>query len=165
MNATQARMQGWEIKQLERLARLDPRRAEQALEAIWQAMPDLYGELALMAADQGVIAPADVARLLGCPQDEVESRLLALRSQADHDAETIELRAGVAYVGHVPIWEIVRVQRSQGDEFVRGKFPSLSAGEIEAAFRYAATIPTEIDEQIRRYEQHLARRRSALSEG
>jgi uncharacterized protein (DUF433 family) len=155
-------IQPWQIKQLQRLASMDPERVETMLNTLCRQYDGLFGELAILATDQEEISVERCAQILGLTQDEVESRLhafrMAIRTERAvvHDGTVARL-----YEGRVPVWEVVREYRKLGSvERLSESFPSLTQGELAAALKYAEANPQEIEGQIARYEEVLVKRRA-----
>jgi uncharacterized protein (DUF433 family) len=159
------RYESWQVRQLERLAQLDPERAETVLNTLWAACPSLLGELAISAVDQEALSVSACADLLGITADEVERRLIVFRKHAItvDRAVVSDGQCNGAHLAecHVAVWEVIREYRKLGSvERMRESFPSLSEGELAAAFIYAEEHPAEIEDKISQYENLLARKRS-----
>lgn len=159
------RLEGWQSSQLERLAQMDPERAEAVLNTLWAVCPGLLEDMAISAVDQEALPVDECARLIGVEPQEVERRLIDFRKH------TLNLERAVVSGGctngaklaggQVAVWEIIREFRKLGSVArLRECFPSLSEGELASAFLYAEGHKGEIEEKIGAYENMLARRRS-----
>lgn len=156
-------LEPWQFSQLKRLASFDPERAETAMNTIWNAFPGLFEEVCVSAVDQEHLTVARCAELLGLGEEEVMDRLHAFRSRPQTAVAVVRDDRSVARLaeGHVAVWEIVREYRKLGSvERLVDSFTSLSRGELAAALKYAEQHPREIEEQIARYEEMLAKRRA-----
>lgn len=157
----------WLIPQLERLAKSDPGRIEDLLEALRLSRRDLFDELHLMAVEHADLSQADAANRLESTLLDVQTRLEAFREASADAAETQIIehdRHGVAKIAnkHVTVWEIVReYRRVDSVEAMRGAFPVLSEGELRSALIYAGRNPDEIGAQIRAYEEVVERSKAA----
>lgn len=161
-----ARLESWQLPQIQRLAKLDPERVETLLNTLWHQYPGLIDELAIAAVDSEDLTVDDCSELLGISPFEVEVRLLAFRRAAvpvnsavvhDNSAKHIARLAN----GQVAVWEIVREYRKLGSvERLRDSFPRVSEGELAAALRYAQEHADEIEALIQEYEDVLARKRA-----
>ena len=159
------RLESWQTQQIERLAHLDPERAETLMNTLWAACPGLLGELAISAVDQETLSVDACSDLLGISTEEVEKRLIAFRRHAVTVERAVVQEGscnGASLVeGKVAIWEIVREYRKLGSvERLRESFPSLSEGELAAAFIYADEHPSEIEGKICQYEDMLSQKRA-----
>lgn len=159
------RFEGWQSSQLERLAKLDPERAEAVLNTLWAVCPGLLEEMAISAVDQETLSVAACAELLGLESEEVDQRLVAFRKHT-LNLERAVVRSGCTNGaklagGQVAVWEIIREFRKLGSvDRLRESFPSLSEAELSSAFLYADDHKSEIEEKIVAYENMLARKRS-----
>ena len=154
----------WQLSQLHRLSELDIERTETVLNTLWNQFPGLFEDVAVMAVDQGALAVDKAAELCGASVAEIEARLQVLRRQESLLERMVTLDdANVARLedGKVAVWEIVRELRKLGSvERLESAFPSLQRTEIAAALKYAQIHPVEIEEQIRKYEEAMSRRRA-----
>lgn len=158
-------LEDWQLTQLRKLASLDQERAETVLNTVWSSYPGLFEQVALSAVDQNELSIERCAELLDMDKDEIVYRLAQFRRAAVHLSSVAIVHedgkdAKIAS-GNVSVWEVVREYRKIGsvDRLVEA-FPSLSTSELAAALKYAAQHPEEIEEQIGRYEETLARRRN-----
>ncbi|CAN5427005.1 hypothetical protein BH11ARM2_BH11ARM2_08520 [soil metagenome] len=155
-------LEPWQTRQLQRLAAIDPERAEGMLNTLWQQYPGLYEELTIMALDQNAITLAQATELLAVPSAEIDAKLVAWRRR-DVGSERLVVPGLIAKLdeGGVPVWEVVREFRKLGSvERLESRFPTLNRGQIAAALRYAQTHPQEIEDQISRYEEARERQRA-----
>lgn len=155
-------LEPWQTRQLQRLAAIDPERAEGMLNTLWQQYPGLYEEMAIMAVDQEALTVAQTAELLSIPTAEVDAKLVAWRRR-EVGSERLVVAGPVAKLEEtgVPVWEIVRELRKLGSvERLESRFPTLNRGQIAAALRYAQNHPQEIEDQIGRYEEARERQRA-----
>jgi len=151
----------WQIHELRRLATLDPERAERAMNAVWEADPELYEHLAVMAVDQDLLSMNEGARLLGVDQAALVEHLAHLRRQERGSERMIVMEGGAARLeeSHLAVWEIVREFRRIGSvEGLEDSFPALSRAEIATALKYAQAHPQEIENEIHRYEAAIHRK-------
>ena len=160
-----ARLESWQLQQLQRLAALDPERVELVLNTIWNQYPGLYTELAVSAVDQEMLSVQEGAERLDVDESQVEKDLLDYRMCA-RSIETAVVHDQLRKVaclaqGGVPVWEVIREYRKLGSvQSLTASFPSLSAGELAAAIRYCEAHHDEIESLISDYENVLARRRA-----
>lgn len=162
-----ARLESWQLPQLQRLSKLDAERVEALLNTLWHQYPGLYEELAIAAVDQEMLSVEDCAERLGKPIWVIEERLLQFRraevsveSAVVHD-DTVKHIARLAN-GQVAVWEVVREYRKLGSlDALRSSFPAISEGELAAALRYAQEHAEEIQRLIDEYEGVLALRRAS----
>ncbi|RYG39677.1 hypothetical protein EON79_23955, partial [bacterium] len=154
-------LEPWQIRQLQRLAAIDPERVEAMLNTMWQQYPGLYEEMAVMAVDQGSLTVVQAAELLKIPSAEVDAKLTAWRKR-EIGSERLVIAGPVARLDEsgIAVWEIVREFRKLGSvERLETRFPTLNRGQLAAALRYGQSHPQEIEDQIDRYEQALERQR------
>ena len=157
----------WQLAQLQRLGLLDPERVETILNTVWRSYPGLHEDLAIAAVDQEQLTVNECARQLEVPQSKVEERLIEFRqknARFDYDwAVVYDGKSQIARLAdsQVAIWEIVREYRKLGSvERLTEAFPSLPKSELAAALVYADEHPSEIEQQISRYEEIIQKRRS-----
>jgi len=154
----------WQLRQLHRLAELDPERSETILNTLWNQFPGLFEDVIVMAVDQGEIGIDRAAEVAGVTAAEIEARLQVMRRQEsllDRMVTVDETNVARLEDGKVAVWEIVRELRKLGSlERLESAFPSLHRTEIAAALKYAQSHPTEIEDQISRYEEAMSRRRA-----
>lgn len=159
-----ARLESWQLPQLQRLARLDPQRVEMMLNTLWNQYPGLYTELAISAVDQELLSVEDCATRLGVGEEQIEQDLLDFRLCAGSiESAVVQDRRNIACLaqGGIAVWEVIREFRKFGSvESLRSAFPGLSESELAAALRYAEGHPDEIEALISDYENVLARRRA-----
>lgn len=157
-------LEPWQFSQLKRLASFDREHIETILNTAWTAYPGLFEEVCISAVDQEQLTIARCAEVLGEPESRVEELLRAFRSRPSQSmASVVRDERAVARLaeGHVAVWEIVREYRKLGSvERLVDSFTSLSRGELAAALKYAEQNPAEIENQISRYEELLAKRRA-----
>lgn len=159
-------LETWQITQLERLAKLRPQFAEQALTELWEARPDLFEQITLGAIDQGEVSVERGAELLGVSQEDVLERLATFRNATTvHDCAVVHdsTNGKIARLAEsqVAIWEIVREFRKLGSiDALLDHYPSLTRGELETAVRYSQSHPDEIEHQISQYESMLDKKRA-----
>ncbi len=157
-------LEPWQFTQLKRLATFDPERVETTMNTIWNAYPGLFEEVCVSAVDQEQLTVARCAEILGIAESRVEEHLHDFRSRPPQPAAAVvrdERAVARLAEGHVAVWEIVREYRKLGSvERLVDSFTSLSRGELAAALKYAEQNPREIEEQIARYEELLAKRRA-----
>jgi uncharacterized protein (DUF433 family) len=155
----------WQLNQLQRLAALDPERAESILNTLWNSYPGLMDDLAIAAVDQEQLSVDRCAQQLGVAPDEVEARLVAFRQRHVRleKSTVVDESTPVAKLveGGVAVWEVVRAYRRLGSvERLVEAFPSLSTNELAAALTYAERHPAEIEQQISKYEEAVQKRRA-----
>jgi uncharacterized protein (DUF433 family) len=160
-----ARLETWQLLQLQRLAKLDPQRAEMILNSLWNNYQGLYTELAVSAVDQEMLSVEECSERLGVSAEQVEPDLVDFRRCAGSiETAVVQDRRNVACVAQagIPVWELVRQFRKHGCsiENLSADFPGLSHGELSAALRYAGAHSEEIEAKIAEYETVLARRRA-----
>lgn len=160
-----ARLESWQITQLQRLSNLDPERAELFLNTLWNSFPGLFEELAISAVDQEIISVEECSLKLDRSEYDVEQELLRFRKRShQHDCAVIhdgDKNVARLAEGRVPVWEVVREYRKLGSvERLRQSFPGIAEGELAAALRYAEANTEEIEDLIGQYEDVLARRRA-----
>lgn len=160
-----AKVERWQLRQLERLAYSDPDRGETVMNTLWRSFPGLYSELAISAVDQEMLSIEDCGELLTIPEAEVEERLMAFRGRKAQFDQAVVLAPGsrVAKLadGRVAVWEVIREYRRLGSvESLRGAFPSITESDLVTAIRYAEANPAEIEALINEYEEVLAKRRA-----
>src|SRR2546421_5202028 len=160
-----ARLEPWQLLQLQRLAKLDPLRVEMILNTLWNRYQGLYTELAISAVDQEMLSVGDCAERLSVPAEQIEKDLVDFRSCAGSiETAVVPDRRNVACLaqGGVPVWELVRQYRKLDCslESLSAAFPGLSQGELAAALRYADANPAEIEAKICEYESVLAKRKA-----
>lgn len=160
-----AKVDRWQIRQLERLASSDPDRAETVLNTVWRSFPGLFAEVAISAVDQEMLSVESCAKELDITEAEVEARLLAFRHRSARfdTAIVVDPQRNIAKLadGRVAVWEVIREYRRLGSvERLQHAFPSISREDLAAAFRYADANPAEIEALIGEYESVLARKRA-----
>lgn len=162
-----AKLEPWQLLQLQRLAKLDPERVESLLNTLFRQYPGLYGDLAIMAVDQEQITVVECAESLGVSEELVEQKRTAWRRSQLATSETaVIVQAGhhptaKLAEGHVAVWEVIREYRKVGSlEALRDSFPAVSEVELASAIRYAQEHLAEIDAQIEAYERMLALKRA-----
>ncbi len=161
-----ARLEPWQLLQLQRIAKFDPERVESFLNTLWTQYPGLLHELAISAVDQEQLSVDECADRLNVSAESVHEHLLQFR----HCSRTIECAVvhdesskAVARLaeGRVAVWELVREYRKLGSvEELQSAFPMLAQGELAAALRYAQENSEEIQALIDEYEMVLAKRRA-----
>jgi uncharacterized protein (DUF433 family) len=160
-----ARLETWQLLQLQRLATLDPDRVELMLNTLWNQFPGLYTEIAVSAVDQETLSISECAERLDIDEQQVEIDLVDFRrsGRSIEHAVVRDERRKVACLaeGGLPVWEVIREYRKLGSvERLKASFPSLSQGELAAALRYAEAHPDEIESLISDFENVIARRRA-----
>ena len=160
-----ARLEPWQLRQLQRLAALDPERIEAVLNTVWAQYPNLYRETAIAAVDQEELGVHECADRLGIYPDEVEAQVIAFRHNTVAYDRAVVLdectRVARLLEGQVAVWEVVREYRKLGSvERLKESFPMLPEGELAAALKYAEAHPQEIEALIGEYESVLAKRRA-----
>ena len=123
-----ARLEPWQMPQLQRLAKLAPQRVESLFNTLWIQYPGLYEALAIAAVDQEMLSVEACADLLQVPTWVVEEKLIqdrrstvSIESAVVHD----DSHKNVARLanGQVGVWEVVREYRTMGSvEQLRGLF-------------------------------------------
>jgi uncharacterized protein (DUF433 family) len=157
-------IEDWQLTQLRRLAGLDRELAETVLNTIWNQYPGLFEQVIISALDQSEISASSAGQLLSMDEDAVTYKLMLFRkAMASHGQSSIIHEPGKDAKlagGSVSVWEVVREYRKIGSvERLIESFPSLSTAELAAALKYAAQHPAEIEAQIGKYEETVARRR------
>lgn len=159
--------ESWQLGQLQRLSQTDPERVETILNTIWKSYPGLLSDLAIAAVDQEQLSVDGCAELLDTDTDKVERCLMEFRqknAKFEYDwAVVVDNGSSIAKLvdSHVAIWEIVREFRKLGSvERLTEAFPSLPKSELAAALVYAEQNPSEIEEQINKYETILQKKRA-----
>lgn len=160
-----AKLQPWQLLQLQRMAMRDSERLETIMNTVWASYPGLYAEMAIAAHDQGQLSLEECASLLEMTEIEVSEALLQFRKRSVPIEAAVILASGsrVAKIasGQVAVWEVVREFRKLGSaERLKDSFPSLSEGELAAALRYAQENPAEIENLIEEYELLTFKRRA-----
>jgi len=160
-----ARLEPWQLQQLQRLANADPERAEAMLNTLWNNFPGLLPELAISAVDQEVLSVPECAERLDLTEHQVETSLTDFRhnGKGTHSIVLREDRHKTACLaeGGIAVWEVVREYRKLGSvERLKESFPSLTEMELAAALRYAQEHSEEIESLISDYENVLAKRRA-----
>ncbi len=157
----------WQLGQLQRLSQSDSERVETVLNTIWNSYPNLLADLAVAAVDQEQLSVESCAKLLKIEPAEVEERLVDFRQKSarfDYEwAVVVDHGSTVAKLvdSRVAVWEIVREYRKLGSvERLTEAFPSLPKSELAAALTYAEQNPSEIEDQISKYESILQKRRA-----
>ncbi|HRJ27318.1 MAG TPA: hypothetical protein PLO61_07405 [Fimbriimonadaceae bacterium] len=164
MKHTYLQFETWQLTQLARIARQNPNRIEMVLNALWQASPGLFEDLAIAAVDQEMLSIQECAEKLGLTEAGVESKLREYRrSQCQYGAPIVrDLEHGcVAKLSgsQIAIWEIVRAHRKLGSlEAVQARYPGIDEIELQSALAYAEENPVEIEAQIRQYDEMRARK-------
>ncbi len=159
------KLEDWQLNQLRRMATLDQERAETILNTVWNSYPGLFDHVVLSAVDQSEITIERCAELLELDTDAALCRLAQFRKAAvsHSNVALVQVDGTDAKIagGNVSVWEVVREYRKIGsvDRLVEA-FPTLSTTELAAALKYASQHTSEIEEQITRYEDTLARRRT-----
>lgn len=159
--------ESWQLGQLQRLTQSDPERVETILNTVWNSYPGLLADLAIAAVDQEQLSVDACADLLKIDTAEVERSLVEFRqknAKFDYDwAVVVDNGSSVAKLvdSHVAVWEIVREFRKLGSvERLTEAFPSLPKSELAAALVYAEQNPSEIEDQISKYETILQKKRT-----
>lgn len=157
----------WQLGQLQRLSQTDPERVETILNTLWNSYPGLLSDLAIAAVDQEQLSVDACAELLDKQTSEVEEALVEFRQKSakfNYDwAVVVDNGSSIAKLvdSHVAIWEIVREFRKLGSvERLTEAFPSLPKSELAAALVYAEQNPSEIEDQINKYETILQKKRA-----
>lgn len=157
----------WQLGQLQRLSQSDPERVETILNTLWNSYPNLLAELAVAAVDQEQLSVESCAKLLLIDVAEVERRLVEFRQHHARfnyeQAVVVDHGSTVAKLvdSRVAVWEIVREYRKLGSvERLTEAFPSLPKSELAAALTYAERNPSEIEDQISKYESILQKKRA-----
>ena len=92
-----ARLEPWQLLQLQRLAKLDPQRVEMILNTLWNRYQGLYTELAVSAVDQEMLSVGDCAERLSVPAEQIEKDLVDFRCCAgSNSAAPTETVTGVS---------------------------------------------------------------------
>jgi uncharacterized protein (DUF433 family) len=160
-----ARLETWQLKQLQRLAKTDPDRVEALLNILWNQTPGLFSELAVSAVDQEMLSVEEGADRLSVTEHQVETELGDFRQKMSN-VEVIVVhddmrKAACLSQGGIAVWEVIREYRKLGSvESLKASFPGLSEGDLAGALRYAQSHPDEIESMISDYENVLARRRA-----
>jgi uncharacterized protein (DUF433 family) len=160
-----ATLEPWQLPQLQRLAAIDPERAELILNTLWNSFPGLFAELAVSAVDQEMLSVDACAEKLDRPTDEVASELETYRACSINISHAVVIDGSkhVARLAEcqVAVWEVVREYRKLGSVArLREAFPAIPEIELAAALRYAEAHPEEIEKQISGYEDMVAKRRA-----
>jgi len=160
-----ARLEPWQLLQLQRLAKLDPQRVEMIFNTLWDRYPGLYTELAISAVDQELLSVEDCAERLSLSAEQIEKDLIDFRQCAGSiETGVVPDRRNVACLAEagIPVWEIVRQFRKLECSLERlcAAFPGLSQVELSAALRYAQANSEEIEGKIAEYETVLAKRKA-----
>ena len=147
------------------MTRFFPERVEEAMHRLFELDPGLRNDLVIGAVDQEMITVQQAAEYTGMSSEEIDRRLVDFRmlmAQRDVKIEKLHDKAVARVVGAgISVWEIVRESRRVGDfERLRETFPALTQNELNLALSYGREHAAEIDDEIRRYEQVLARRRT-----
>lgn len=154
----------WVLKQLERLAGSQPRRFETVINQLWDACPALCEELALSALCEDMISEEHAAEVLDIEVGEVRERLkTSLENRTDIDLISVHMtdRGRLAKLSEtgIPVWEVVHENRKLGSPvLLREAFPALGDRELAAVTKYAERHSEEIESQVRRYEERIAKR-------
>lgn len=159
------KLDDWQLRQIERLAKLDPARAESLLNTLWRLYPGLFEEIAIGAVEQGSLSAQDAAELLACDVISVNAKVIGFRHFTQVQGESIvfdeQYRCAKLRDSGIAVWEIVREMRKHDSlETLRSAYPSLTEGEISAALFYAERHPDEIGQQIEHFEERIRRRLS-----
>lgn len=162
-----AKLEPWQLLQLQRLAKLDPERVESLLNTLFHQYPSLFGELAIAAVDQEQLTIGECADRLGITEDLVEQRRAEWHRRLVSTTDTaVVVHEGTKPVarlaeGHLAVWEVVREYRKVGSvEALRNSFPGVSEVELAGALRYAQDHTQEIEDHIQAYEKLLALKRA-----
>src|SRR5579871_2154310 len=107
-----ARLETWQLKQLQRLAKTDPDRVEALLNILWNQTPGLYSELAVSAIDQEMLSVEEGADRLSLTEHQVETELVDFRQKLS-TVEAIVVhddmrKAAILAEGGIAVWEVIR---------------------------------------------------------
>lgn len=152
-------LEKWQVSQLERLSVSDPDRVEEALNALWDANPDLLESITISALDQKELSVNRAAELLGRTPGEVAKKLSVHRQRSLRSRWLVVSEGSDAQLadGSLPVWEIVRVYRRLGSmERLQKAFTGVSQATLESALAYAKTHEAEINRQIDEFEALIA---------
>lgn len=155
----------WSTLQLQRMTRFFPERVDEAMHRLFELDPHLRNDLVIGAVDQEMLTVQQAAEYTGMSPEEIDERLIDFRTlmaQRDVRIEKPSEKAVARVVGAgISVWEIEREHRRvQTKEALRESFPALSIIELEMALAYARDHKDEINDEIERYEQVLARRQA-----
>lgn len=158
-------MTNWATLQLQRMTRFFPERVDEAMLRLFELDPGLRNDLVIGAVDQEMLTVQQAAEYTGMAVEEIDGRLMEFRTlmaQRDSKIEKMSDKAVARVVGAgISVWEIVREYRRVGEfELLRESFPALTLTELTMAINYGKEHSDEIDREIERYEQVVARRRS-----
>ncbi len=160
-----ARLETWQLAQLQRMANCEPEKVEGLLNTLWSSHPGLFDELAIAAIDQEMLTVDEGSKLLSLNESEIEERLLEYR-QRSKNYETVVIhdemrKAACLSQGGIPVWEVVLEYRKLGSvDMLKAAFPSLTEGDLTSALKYAETHSEEIEHCISDYELIRARRKA-----
>src|SRR4051794_6088214 len=106
-------LESWQVAQLEHLSSVDHDRVESALNALWDARPDLLDQVTVSAVDQEGITIQRASQILHVSESEVEQKLAEFRRRALKRCCVVVSEGSVAKLadGGLPVWEVVRVYR------------------------------------------------------
>src|SRR5579862_3427402 len=106
----------WQVAQIERLSHTDREAAEAALNALWDACPDLLEQLTIAAVEQGELSVSQAASALGITHRGVEYKVSMYRRRTLKEQCVVVTNGENAQLADsgLPIWEIVRVYRKLG---------------------------------------------------
>lgn len=159
-----ARLESWQLAQLQRMANGEPERVEQVLNTLWSNYPGLFEELAIAAIDQEMLTVDEGTKLLSFNEAEIEARLLEYRQRSKNYETAVihdELRKAACLEQGIPVWEVVLEFRKLGSvDMLKASFPSLTEGDLTSALKYAETHSEEIEHCISDYELIRARRKA-----
>ena len=162
-----AKLEPWQLLQLQRLAKLDPERVESLMNTLFLQYPGLYAELAIAAVDQEQLTVEACADRLNLSEDVIERRRAEMHRRMITPTDTaIVVQDGTKPIarlaeGHIAVWEVVREYRKVGSvEALRSSFPGVSEVELASALRYAQDHPAEIQSHIDAFERLVALKRS-----
>ncbi len=147
------------------MTRFFPERVDEAMLRLFDLDPKLRNDLVIGAVDQEMLTVSQAAEFTGMTNEEIDVRLMEFRSlmaQRDVRIEKLSDRAVARIVGAgISVWEVVREFRRVGSfEGLRESFPALTQSELTIALAYGTEHSVEIEDDIRRYEEVVARRRS-----
>lgn len=148
------------------MARNNPNRIEMVLNALWQAVPGLYEDLAIAAVDQEMLSIEEASTAMGIDECTVETMLREYRQSSRRYGAPIvrDLEHGrVAKLAgsQIAIWEVVRAYRKLGSfEAIQDKFPGIDEIELQGALKYAHEHEDEVEKLIRTYDDMRARKQA-----
>jgi uncharacterized protein (DUF433 family) len=154
----------WQLRQLQRLATLEPQRVEALMNYLYGVEPKLLNDLAIAAVEAGDLTLEQGAAVTGMHPEDVADYAQRWTEKSMHPDMLVvfdpEKGTALCAESRIPVWEIVATQRRLGTVAeLTERFPSIPASELMAAVDYAARHPEEIEAEIERYES-LRRRTS-----